>query len=105
MAEMMTATTPRHTFRLPIDTAECEKIEVSYKQGYRKLVIEKNGDSIPEEMTLVGNDVIIKLTQEETLRFAEEEVTAQIRILTGNTVYSSKRFPVNVRKSQSEKIL
>lgn len=35
------ATTPIHTFKLPMDTSECDKIEVTYKQGYKKLYITK----------------------------------------------------------------
>ena len=67
MAELNQATTPIHTFKLPMDTSECDKIEVAYKQGYKKICIEKDDD----EMTLDGNNVIIMLTQEQSLRFEE----------------------------------
>jgi hypothetical protein len=101
MAELNQATTPIHIFKLPMDTSECSKIEVAYKQGYRKIYITNDDD----EMTLDEKNVIIKLTQEQSLRFEEGKAKVQIRVLSNDVVYKSRAFDVHVNESISKRIL
>ena len=104
---MYRATTPTHTYKLPIQTSDCKIIKVIYKQGETK-VIKYYMDNIEADgMTLDGDKVIIKLTQEETLMFnAKEPVRAQIRVLTNDDdAFASRRFRIAVNETQDEEIL
>lgn len=104
---MYRVTTPIHTFTLPIDTATCKEIQVTYKQNKNELIKHYQGGVIPAGMTLNGKDVIIKLTQEESKAFTTGYgVNAQIRVLTtDNEVYASQIFTVVVEDVLNEEIL
>ncbi len=104
---MRQATTPEHTFKLPVDTDTCDIIQVTYEQGKTQLVKEKNRGEIPDEMTLDGQKVIILLTQEETLLFsAKHPVEVQIRVLTNTgRVLASQIWEVDVSKSLNKEAL
>jgi hypothetical protein len=74
---MRIGTTPTHTFTLPEDIAAVTaKARVVYSQC--------NAVVLTKEVTaLSGNDVVIKLTQEETLAFHNRRpVDIQVRVLT-----------------------
>lgn len=75
--QMRIGTTPTHTFTLPSEIANvAEKVRVVYAQG-DTVVLTKDVNA------LSGNDVIVKLTQEETLKFRHDlRVEIQLRILT-----------------------
>lgn len=104
---MYRATTPTHTYKLPIQTSDCKIIKVIYKQGETKIVKYYMGNTEADGMTLDGDKVIIKLTQEETLMFnAKEPVSAQIRVLTNDDdAFASRRFRIAVNETQDEEIL
>lgn len=75
---MRRGTTPTHTFTLPFDTDTLSKVRVIYAQ-----------DDIPvlvrDDAELDGNNVVVKLTQEETLKFNEQKnVEIQLRALTAD---------------------
>jgi len=74
---MRIGTTPTHTFTLPADIAAITaKARVVYSQCYN-VVLTK------EVTELSGNDVVINLTQEETLKFHNRKpVDIQLRLLT-----------------------
>jgi 3D (Asp-Asp-Asp) domain-containing protein len=75
---MRRGTTPKHTFTIPFDTAVIDKVRVIYAQGDNVVLI-KTDDGV----SLSGNNIDVKLTQEETLRFnCRDCVKVQIRILT-----------------------
>lgn len=94
---MYRATTPTHTFTLPIQTSDCKDILVSYKQG--TVVVEKLMDNgvLPDGMTIDGQNVIVRLTQAETNLFKPTQATVQIRVLTSDGLaMASQRFPILV---------
>lgn len=74
---MRIGTTPTHTFTLPTEIAsKTAKVRVIYSQG-NSVVVAK------DVAKLTGNDVVVKLTQEETLKFHKRKpVDIQIRVLT-----------------------
>ena len=104
---MYRATTPVHTFTLPIETNTCKEIQVTYKQGNTMLVKHYQDQTLPEGMTLDGKKVIIKLTQEETLNFCSEKAAfVQVRVLTSDdSAYASERFKVSITNVLNEEIL
>ena len=104
---MYRATTPIHTFTLPIQTSNCKEIQVTYKQGPAKVVKHYQDSTLPEGMTLDGDKVIIKLTQAETLKFCKKKVAfVQVRVLTtDDSAYASKLFKVAVDDVLNEEIL
>ena len=71
-------TTPMHTFSISIDSELLKKVRVIYTQR-RSSVVRKEGSEVE-----IGEGMItVKLTQEETLRFREEdEVEIVLRALT-----------------------
>lgn len=83
---MIRATTPTHTFNLPIDTSNISKLLITYKQG-NKIVLEKK----ETQCTLTGSKVELTLTQEETKMFAPERVKIQLRVLTKDNVAMSSK--------------
>lgn len=82
---MRIGTTPTHTFTLPYTVANtAKKVRVIYKQA-DEVVITK------DITLLTGEDVIVKLTQEETLQFHHRKpIEIQLQVLTddGNALTS-----------------
>ena len=76
---MIRATTPTHTFSLPIETSLIKEVLITYKQD-DEIVVEKG----MKDCTCVGTKVETTLTQEETRRFSAEKVLIQLRILTND---------------------
>lgn len=103
---MYRATTPTHTFTLPMDTSNCLEILVTYKQGNVQLDKHYQDNIIPDGMTLDGADVSVRLTQQETLMFKRDEVSAQVRVLTTqNQAMASQKFKIRVHDVLNEDIL
>lgn len=104
---MYRATTPTHTFTLPIDTSTCKEILITYKQQKVQLDKHYQDNLLPSGMTLDGDKVIIKLTQAETLMFSRDNpVYTQVRVLTtDDSAYASQRFKVSVNDVLNEDIL
>lgn len=75
---MIRGTTPRHQFALPFNTDVIKCIEIVYSQDGANKVIKKT-----EDCTMGNSAVMVRLTQEETLQFEEDNcVEVQIRVLT-----------------------
>lgn len=103
---MYRVTTPTHTFTLPIDTSECDAIQVTYKQGKASLTKEYNDFVLPSGMTLDEDTVVINLTQAETKAFSVGTVDVQVRVLTNSgKAYASQHFNVSVNRVNNEEIL
>lgn len=103
---MYRATTPTHTFKLPIETNTCSEILVSYKQ--KDVVLEKHyqDGTLPDGMTLSGKNIVIILTQDETNQFKEGTAQVQIRVLTnGGSVMASQVFKLFVFDVINEEVL
>ena len=74
---MRIGTTPTHTFTLPDDIAGAvQKVRVVYSQG-GEVVLTK------DVTALDGANVVVKLTQAETLSFHQRKpIDIQLRVLT-----------------------
>ena len=99
-------TTPIHTYILPIQTSECDEIEVTYKQKCLIKTFLYDG-TLPDGMTLDGKNVIIKLTQEQTKALKSAyDLTSQVRVRTNDgNVLASQIFDIKVDEVLSEEIL
>lgn len=104
---MYRATTPTHTFTLPISTDTLAEILVSYKQGTVRLDKHYQDNVLPSGMTLDGSKVIVKLTQDETNNFkADKQASVQVRVLTNSgDALASKKFGVIVNSVNNDTIL
>lgn len=104
---MYRVTTPTHTFTLPIETATCSEILVTYRQGKIKIDKHSKNGTLPSGMTLDGKNVIIRLTQEETKKFeAEDFSSVQVRVLTNaGDSFASQIFSVMIDEVMNEEIL
>ena len=102
---MYRVTTPTHTFTLPMDPADCQEIQVSYKQGNVELVKHYQDNTFPPGMSIDGNNVVITLTQQETAQFQKGRAFAQIRVLMGGKVMASQKMSVSVFDVINEEIL
>lgn len=104
---MYRATTPTHTFKLPIEADTCSIIRVTYKQGQNKLKKEKNSGETSDGMTIDGRNVTVVLTQEETLQFEEgKTVTIQLRALTNaGAAFQSQKWRLPVEGALDEEVL
>lgn len=99
---MKRGTTPTHTFTLPFDTSLMSIVRVVYAQLGR-VVLTKTG----EDLSLSGNTVTVKLTQEDTLLFnCAHPVEIQIRVatLTGD-VYNSDIVRTTVSRCLENEVL
>ncbi len=76
---MRQGTTPTHTFTdIPFSAKEIAKVRITYAQR-GKIVVEKT----EEDCKFDGNTIIVKLSQEETLKFDENAfLKIQAKILT-----------------------
>ena len=91
---MYRGTTPTNVFRTDVDLSNASVLFITYKQG-GKLVLEKS----IEDVQIEKKNLIVELSQKDTLLFSEGIVTIQIRAKfpDGSTVASSL-----VRTSTSE---
>ena len=103
---MYRVTTPEHVFTLPEDSSAYAVIQITYKQGSKKLVKLCRGGEVPSGVSISGSTVVVTLTQEETKQFSAREALVQVRVLTqGGKALASKRFPVEIEEVNSEDIL
>ena len=101
---MYRVTTPTHTFTLPIDTSDCDQVQVTYQQGKNKLVF--NSKDNPDEMFFDDKDVVVNLTQEETKTFKVGTVSVQVRVLTmSGQALASQKFKIKVTDVINDEIL
>ena len=99
---MFRATTPTHIFTLPFETNQLQKIRITYQQC-GKTVLQKT----EVDCTLTGNEIKVKLTQEETLLFAPDvRVHIQLRVqTTAGQVMASDIEKVLPRACLDEEVL
>ena len=102
---MYRATTPTHTFTLPVNPAECDEIQVTYKQADTVLEFHYQDNILPTGMTLERMNVIITLTQQQTLLFKSGRAGVQVRVRMGDTVKASQKFNISIFDSINEEIL
>lgn len=99
---MIRGSTPMHVFDLPIGTDQIKALRLTYVQG-DKTVFEKT----EQDVAFDGNAIRLRLTQEETLAFAERyPVKIQLKVLTiGGNVLPSQIFSVTVGEILNEEVL
>lgn len=99
----MRGTTPIHYFELPISVDKIRNLSIVYKQGNRKVLRKERKDC-----TLENEQVILQLTQAETLKFSDNvDVDIQIRVLlegAGNTLKSDV-FSVSAGECLDDEVL
>ena len=99
---MIRGTTPTHTFTLPFDVSVIKEIHVIYAQGRVKLVKKK------ADCELSGNEVKVRLSQEETLMFcAALPFKVQVRVLThiGDALASVPKTVVDVIGTLEDEVI
>ncbi len=102
---MYRATTPTHTFTLPVDPADCDEIQVTYRQSGTVLEFHFDNHILPPGMVIDRNTVVITLTQEQTLMFDKGRAQVQVRVRMDNTIKASQKFNISVFDSINEEIL
>lgn len=103
---MYRVTTPTHTFALPIQTSECAEIQIQYKQGSVSILKHYQDGTLPSGMSLDGNKVYVRLTQQETKQFEPKQASVQVRVLTTeNNALASQKFKININNVLNEDIL
>ena len=102
---MYRATTPTHTFTLPVNPADCDEIQVTYKQGDTTLEFHLENNILPPGMAVERNNVETTLTQEQTLMFDKGKAQVQVRVRMDDTVKASQKFNISVFDSINEEIL
>ena len=90
-------TTPENTFKLPFELIAPKQVWLTYAQD-DVIVIDRDKTSI----TISGNTLKVKLTQEETLNLDHrKQVQVQIRVLTADDV----AIRSNIKEYSVSKIL
>ena len=90
---------------MPLDSSDCNIIQVTFRQGKHKLIKTYNG-TLPSGMTLDGDKVIVILTQEETKDFDYGDAYVQLRALTdGAEAYASESFHLMVKDVEDDTVL
>lgn len=99
---MIRGTTPTIEFEFPYTIDFVKNLRVSFAQN-GAVKVEKTKDDVE----LVENRVVVKLSQEDTLSFSEESVVKiQLKVLTTeNDVLATEEYSVMVRDILNEEIL
>jgi hypothetical protein len=99
---MIRGTTPTHIFTLPFDTSILKDVRITYAQS-NKPIFEKN----IEDCTLNGNELSVKLTQEDTLYLDHRRlVEIQLKVITQDgTVMASHVKRKDIGEVLNEEVL
>ena len=91
---MYRGTTPTMAFTLPFDASELDKINIAFSQN-GNVVFDRGLDGC----TIKGNEVIIVLTEEETLLLDDKvHVEVQFRAGIGGQRMASRIFTLDVER-------
>lgn len=98
----MRGTTPTHVFKLPFDVGDIKSVMVIYAQNDKE-ILRKNTD----ECTLLGNNIAVMLTQQDTLQFDHKyRAQVQVRCLkTDGTALASRVRKVTVEQCLNDEVL
>lgn len=98
---MVRGTTNQHIFDLPFSDKPIKTVRIVYKQGDKKIV--KTG----EQIIIIGNQAVVRLSQQETLEFSIGKlVEVQVIILTTQgKVLKSKIYKLHIEKATEEEII
>lgn len=98
---MIRGTTPTHTFTIPFDTENVQKVRIIYRQS--GAVVEKT----EADCTMEGKQISVRLTQEDTLKLMGDCcVNIQIRVLThAGDAFASHIMQVHVCACLDDEVL
>lgn len=94
---MIRGTTPTHTFKTDISLLDCTVVYLTYKQNGSKIV-----EKTKEDLTITEDQVVVTLSQKETLGF-EEGVTVEIQFRVGFA--DGSRAASNIMSAPVKRIL
>lgn len=100
---MIRGTTPTHIFTLPFDAALVADLRISYAQDLKEILVKTKNDC-----NIEGNEVSVKLSQEDTFKFncRKQVVQIQVRVLTtGGEVLNSDLIILPVEQCLNEEVL
>lgn len=97
---MIIGTTPTHRFNIPFDVANIDEVHILYSQ-YEEVRIRK----VKADCKLYDTTIEVKLSQEETLLLNNAPVSVQLRVKCGETVLSSRIFPLMADKSLEKEVM
>lgn len=95
-------TTPTHTFTIPFEKELVTDLRITYTQKKKKILTKHLKD-----VEIVGNDINITLTQEETFNFKEKEmVFVQLKIKTvDGQVFNSDLILMRVEPALDNEVI
>lgn len=98
---MIQGTTPTHIFYIKFETSLIKKISIIYVQNDETILLKKENDVI-----LKDKEISFKLTQEETLKFKENDlVNIQLKIKTiSDDVYVSDIIVSDIKEVLDKEI-
>lgn len=99
---MIRGTTPTHIFTLPFDTEILKDVRITYAQSNKPIIEKSIGDC-----TLNGNELSVKLTQEDTLLLDHRRIVEiQLKVITKDrTVLASYVMRKNIGEALNEEVL
>lgn len=98
---MYRATTPKHTFKLPMDTSLIDALIISYAQR-GKVIFEKR----IEDVDMEGDTITVTLTQEETNLFSKNNMAqVQLRVKVGGYVHASEIMEIKVNNVLNDEVM
>lgn len=99
---MRRGTTPTHTFTLPFSVDAINKVRVIYAQSEIVKIIKKES-----EVKLQGNQVVVKLTQQDTLKLnCKLKTDIQLRVLThAGDALASKIYTLSTKRCLDNEVL
>ena len=95
-------TTPTHTFTIPFEKELVTDLRITYTQKKKKILTKYLKD-----VEIVGNDINITLTQEETFNFKKKEmVFVQLKIKTvDGQVFNSDLILMRVEPALDDEVI
>lgn len=99
---MYRGTTPKLMFQFPFETASVRKLTLAFSQGGEVILLKQL-----EDFVLDGNNLSLKLSEEDTLKFDSSKtwVELQFRLAIENEVLASKIMKVEVKRILYDEVL
>lgn len=102
MTELIKGTTPTHVFKVPLESAQIQNVEITYSQSDEEAFRKGVSDCVIEDYK-----ISVQLKQEDTLKLNhKKKVQIQIRVRTVNgEVMSSRVIQREVEQCLSGEVL
>ena len=90
--EFVRGTTPELAFTLPVELdPEQYKVYITFEQNYKDVLSLMNGS---DQIQVTGSQVIVRLTQADTLAFQVGDVDVQIDYVKNDQSYRDTSYPI-----------